>query len=92
MLRVFSFKNISCFEFGKKYLKNEIIGILPLSPLSKIKGLKGHNGIKRREYRLMKLFYCKQSSVANPLRVGGQYQVWTHPPIFFFILLNTCTQ
>ena len=34
----------------------------------------------------------KQSSVANPVRLGGGYQLWTHPPIFFFqILLYTCT-
>ena len=40
----------------------------------------------------MKLFYCKQSSVANPVRVGGGYQVWAHPPFFKNILLYTCTQ
>ena len=27
-----------------------------------------------------KLLYWKQSSVANPARVGGGYRVWTHPP------------
>ena len=27
-----------------------------------------------------KLLYWKQSSVANPAKVGRGYQVWTHPP------------
>ena len=35
---------------------------------TKIKGLKGHNGIKRRKNRCTA---WKQSSVANPVRVGG---------------------
>ena len=26
-----------------------------------------------------KLLFWKQSSVANPARVGGVYRVWTHP-------------
>ena len=30
----------------------------------------------------------KQSSVPNPVRVGGGYQVWTHPPIFFRFYYN----
>ena len=30
----------------------------------------------------------KQSSVANPVRVGGGYQLLTHPPIFFRFYYN----
>ena len=39
----------------------------------------------------MKLLYWKQSSVANPVRVGGGYQVWTHLPNFlgFTIYLHS---
>ena len=36
----------------------------------------------------MKLLYWKQSSVANPVRVGGGYQLWTHPQIFLGLTIN----